>query len=141
MNIVQFLYCHAIAKFWKKNHSNQVTFKTCRGCTDALVHIDYYVTISLPCRSHVSILSIDFENAFNRIGLHVILNILSNWVAGPKIFNYIKQRKFRVKVNGVCSSVHTLYNGIPKGSPLSVILFSIVFNDINRIISKFKFSY
>ena len=55
---------------------NHVAFKTGRGCTDALLHIDFYITKTLSSRNHVTILFINFEKAFDRIGRHVILEIL-----------------------------------------------------------------
>ena len=69
---------------------NQVAFKAGSGCTDALLHIDNYVTNALSTRNHVPILSIDFEKAFDRIGAHVILSSLKKWKVGPKIFHYVK---------------------------------------------------
>lgn len=121
---------------------NQVAFKAGRGCTDALLHIDFYITKALSSRNHVSILSIDFEKAFDRIGAHVILNLLNKWKVGPKIFNYVKSylknRQFRVRINGIYSSTYPLHNGIPQGSPLSVILFTIAFSEISQIINNCK---
>ena len=53
----------------------QVGFKANKGCDDTLLHIDYYIIKVLSAKNHVNILSNDFEKAFDRIGLHVILHI------------------------------------------------------------------
>lgn len=120
--------------------SNQVGFRPGKGCIDALLHIDCHVSKALSTRNHTSILSIDFEKAFDRIGSHVILKTLHQWKVGPKIFGFIKaflqHRKIRARVNGVYSSLYPLVNGIPQGSPLSVLLFSIAFNELSSILSK-----
>lgn len=117
----------------------QVAFKVNKGCDDALLHIDYYITNALSAKNHVTALSIDFEKAFDRIGSHVILNILKSWSVGPKIFNFVKSflsnRRFKVRINGILSKSFPLRNGIPQGSPLSVVLFQIAFNEISKIIA------
>lgn len=91
-------------------------------------------------KKHASILTIDFEKAFDRIGLHVIVKKLIEWKTGPKIIKYITSfltnRSFRIKINDTYSTVHKLKNGIPQGSPLSVALFLIAFNEISKIIDR-----
>lgn len=121
---------------------NQVAFKHGRSTSDALLHIDEYISSALSTKNHVSILSIDFEKAFDRIGIHVVLNKLIKWKIGPKIFRYIKSfltnRKFRIKINGTYSTVRTFQNGIPQGSPLLVLIFIITFNELSEILTKYK---
>lgn len=70
--------------------TNQVAFKTSRGCADSLMHLDHYISKTLSSRNHTSILGIDFEKAFDRIGIHIILDTLKSWGIGPKNFNYVK---------------------------------------------------
>jgi len=80
-------------------------------------------------KNHVSILATDFEKAFDRVGLHSVLYQLELWGVGPRPYNFIKafmtNRTFRVRVNNSTSNLHKLHNGIPHGSPLSVVLFMI----------------
>lgn len=133
--------------FWliEKNKfidKNQLAFKKGRSTTDSLIHLDFFISSALSEKNHASILAIDFEQAFDRIGLHVILKQLIEWKIGPKILNYVKaflsNRKFRIKTNNIYSSIHSLKNGIPQGSPLSVILFIIAFNEINKIVQNYS---
>lgn len=124
-------------------NTNQVAFKYGRCTTDALLHIDEYVTSALFTKNHISILSIDFEKAFDFwIGLPIILNKLIKWKVGSKIFNYVKSfltnRKFRIKLNCTYSKVKESKNDIPQGSPLSIIIFIIAFNELSEILSKYK---
>ena len=53
-------------------------------------------------------MSIDFEKAFDRIGIHVVRRQLKIWNVGTKIFNYIKKflinRKIRVQANNYTST-------------------------------------
>ncbi|XP_075157738.1 uncharacterized protein LOC142231003 [Haematobia irritans] len=117
--------------------TNQVAFKHNQGCED-LVHIDYQVTKTLSTKNHASILATDFEKAFDRIGAHIILNTLRSWGVGYKLLNFIKafltDRNFRVRINNFYSTNYRLDNGIPQGSPLSVVLFQIAFNQISNVI-------
>lgn len=112
--------------------SNQVAFKIGRGCTDVLLHIDFYITKPLSFQNHVTILSTDFEKSFGSISRHVILEILLKWNVG-KVFKFIgyflENRKFQARSNGAILSILPLHNG----SPLSVILFLIAFSEIHQI--------
>lgn len=121
---------------------NQVGFKPGSSTTDALLYIDHLISKAFSTKNHISILSIDFQKAFDKIGAHVILNKLKEWKIGPKIFNYVKSflsnRKIRCRVNNTFSETFSLFNGKPQGSPLSVVLFLVAFEDINKIILKHK---
>lgn len=120
----------------------QTGFKSGTSTLDALIFLDHHVSKQFSVKNHTSILSIDFSKAFDKIGGHVILKKLQDWKVGAKIFNYIKSflsnRRFRSKVNSYFSPTLTLHNGIPQGSPLSVTLFLIAFEDISKIISQQK---
>ena len=74
----------------KHSRSNQVTFKKGQGTIDALLHFDNYVTNAISSKNHISSLSLDFEKAFDRVDLHIILRQLSKWNVGPKIYKFIK---------------------------------------------------
>ena len=121
----------------------QVAFKPGKGTLDALVYLDHKMATTISTRNHISIISIDFEKAFDRIGIHTILSQLMEWKVGPKILNFIKSfltnRKIRVKVNGTLSKIRSLNNGIPQGSPLSVVLFQIATEKLNKIIIDNRF--
>lgn len=125
--------------------NRQVAFKKGRSTLDALLHLDHFISSTLSERNHASILSLDFDKAFDRIGAHVVLNQLLKWKIGPKIFGFIKSflsnRSFRIKYYNIYSKVYKLKNGIPQGSPLSVVLFSIAFNEISKIIDSFQYMY
>ena len=73
--------------------------------------------------------------------MHIVLSKLKTWGIGKKIFGYVKSfltnRKFFTKTNNIFSSAYPLHNGIPQGSPLSVVLFIIAFDDISTILNKY----
>ena len=121
---------------------NQVAFKQKQSTTDILLHIQHYVSNALSAKNHVTILATDFEKAFDRIGAHIVLQQLSIWGVGPKVFNIVKafltHRQFRVKINTVFSKNFPLHNGIPQGSPLSVVLFIISFQQLSALLIKYR---
>ena len=76
-----------IAWFLTQNnliHVKQTGFKQNSSTTDALIHIEYFnnITITISSRNHCSIFSIDFEKAFDKIGIHTILGQLKEWNVG-----------------------------------------------------------
>ena len=100
---------------------------------DVLIHCQHFTANAISTKNHVTILATDYEKAFDRIGLHVVINELEKWQVGKKMYNFIKafllNRQFRVRVNVSFSKFYPLRNGIPQFSPLSVILFIIAFDD------------
>ena len=125
--------------------SNQTGFKPGSSTIDSLLFIDHLICKALSTKNHISILSIDFEKAFDKIGPHVILDKLREWKIGPKIFNYVKSfllnRKIRCRVNNTFSETLPLNNGVPQGSPLSVVLFLIAFEELNKIVTGSRHVY
>ena len=144
--VLEKIIANRIMWFLLKNKNlspHQVAFKKNQGTADVLLHFDNYVNSALSSSNHVTTLSLDFEKAFDRVGIHVVLRQLSKWNVGSKIYNFVKNflcnRKFRIVINSSASSTKPLANGIPQGSPLSVILFIIAFDEVSRILSECKY--
>jgi len=70
--------------------------------SECLTLLDYQTTAALPTRSHLSIISHDFERAYDKIGIHAVIDELQRWKIGPKFLNFVKNfltnRKIKVKV-------------------------------------------
>lgn len=126
-------------------HNSQVGFRKGKSVMDCLLFIDHIITKSLATKNHISIVSLDFSKAFEKIGIHAVIDQLIKWGVGPHILIYVKNfmtnRKIIVKVGKSYSKSLPLDNGIPQGSPLSVVLFVIAYQKLTEIISLYKEIY
>jgi len=122
--------------------SRQMGFRKGKSVSDSLAMLDYLTTTTLSRKGHLSIISLDFSKAFDKIGMHTIIDELVDWKLGPKMIkytiNFLTNRKICVQTQNAQSQPLPLENGIPQGSPLSVILFAIAYNKLNRIIGLHK---
>lgn len=128
----------------KKNLLNdkQLGFKNGKSTYDSLIYLDHIITQAIASKTHISLVSLDFAKAYDKIGIHTILDQLNQWKIGPNIFqyvrNYLTNRKLKVRANSVYSNTYPLNNGIPQGSPISVILFLIAYNKLCGLITLHK---
>jgi len=110
---------------------NQFGFKKGMSTSDILLYVDYLIRKS---RKHTSLISLYFSRPFDRVGVHTIVDQLQEWKIGPKIISYIQNfmlnRKIIVRVGPQTSNMLPLSNGIPQGSPITVILFLIAYNKL-----------
>jgi len=68
----------------------------------------------------LSIISLDFEKAYDKIGIHTIEDELIRWRIGSKILryviNFLSNRRINIKIKNVYSEGKPFHNGIPQGS-------------------------
>ena len=115
-------------------HPAQCGFRNKRSTKDCLMklHDDIYKSISN--RRFTVAVFLDIEKAYDmvwRTGLLYKmskLGIKGNMLAW--ISSFLSDRTFQVRVGSTLSNVFSLENGIPQGSVLSSILFSIMINDL-----------
>jgi len=75
---------------------NQFGFKKGKSTSDCLLYVDYLITKS---KMHTSLVTLDFSRAFDRVGVHSIIQQLQEWKTGPKIIKYIKNFMSNRKIN------------------------------------------
>ena len=56
--------------------NRQFGFKKGSSTIDALLFVDYQIANSLSLRRHITIISLDFERAFEKVGIHSVLEQL-----------------------------------------------------------------
>ena len=115
-------------------HLSQSGFRHRRRSTDNLIRLHDTIYKALANDRSVMAVFLDIEKAYDMVYKDaLLLKLLRLGINGP-IFNFIKSfitnRTFQVRVSSSYSEVNNLENGIPQGSILSPILFSIMINDL-----------
>ena len=79
-------------------------------------------------------LSFDFSKAFHTVSHKIIIEKLRRTKLNPYItnwiINFVSNRKQRVVVDGFITNYLSINRGIPQGTVLGPILFSLMVNDI-----------
>ena len=83
---------------------------------------------------------LDFAKAFDKVDHKILLEKVKKHGIGGKIGRWIeeflKDRKFRVVVNGYMSEEENVISGVPQGTVLAAVLFVIMISDIDENVKK-----
>ena len=85
----------------------------------------------------VRVFSFEFSKAFDSVPKAIVCNKLMSLKMNPYVTNWIvsflSNRKQRVVVDGFVTEIVSIKTGVPQGTVLGPILFSIMVNDIRQV--------
>ena len=122
-------------------HPNQSGFRKLRSTQDNIFKIIESCKQSLQAKEKCGIVLFDIEKAFDKAPHKGILKTLEVLkcppILGLWLCAFLSLRKFVVEINGSLSEPKDIQTGVPQGSPLSPLLFSLFINDIGKCLEKY----
>ena len=119
--------------------SVQCGFRKQRSTTDHLVRLESFVREAFVQRQHAVAVFFDLEKAYESTWKFGIMRDIYN--AGLRgrlpgfIEEFLKNRKFQVRIGSCYSDLFDQEMGVPQGSILSVTLFGLKINSIVKALS------
>jgi len=103
---------------------------------DSLLYVDHLAFRTIALKKHLTIISLDFTKAFDKIGMHTVIQQTTSLENKCSyVINIMTNGKVIVKTDTNLSNTFPRNDGIPQGSPISVILFLLAYNSLTNIIS------
>ena len=115
-------------------HQCQSGFRAKQSTKDCILRLHDDVYKAIPNKRSTLAVFLDLEKAYDRVWRDGLLYKFGSLGITGKMFRWIrsflKNRTFQVRVGSTLSDRYVLDNGIPQGSVLSPLLFSIMMNDL-----------
>ena len=115
-------------------HYEQFGFKSHHSTKEPLLRLTSFIQEGFQSKEHTVATFLDIEQAFDRVwhgGLIFKLSALQiPDVYIQLIADYLRNRTFRVRHGGFLSDLHRIEAGVPQGSVLAPVLYSIYVQDI-----------
>ena len=109
-----------------------------------LLKIQYNIATSMDKGAAVGLLFLDLSAAFDTIDHSILSNCLQHCIDGV-VFkwaqSYLSSRKLWIKIDGHLSDVFEFPYGVPQGSVLRPLLFTLYTTPLSSVISKFNVTH
>ena len=117
---------------------DQYAFKEGCNTTLALLRCQNFWLKALDGKAdYVRILSFDFSKAFDTVPHQLLCEKLKSTDLNPYVINWIisflNNRQQRVVIDGIATSFLPINRGVPQGTVLGPVLFSLMVNDIKAV--------
>ena len=125
------------------DNSYQSAYKSSHSTETALLSIKNYIYLSLSRGEATALVLLDLSAAFDTIDHSNLLSCLLDWfgVGGSALkwfSSYLTERFQSVKIGSTLSDLQKLLFGVPLGSVLSPLLFSLYTSPLSTLIGKHK---
>ena len=115
----------------------QFGFREGKSCVDAIASLNRFIYKGLDERKFVVSLFLDLRKAYDTVNHEILLDKLYAYGVRDIALNwfrsYLSNRKHRVRIGNYFSEWKTISIGIPQGSVLSCLLFSVYINDLSEV--------
>jgi hypothetical protein len=126
-------------------HTNQSGFRKHHSTQDNIFKILESCKNGLQSNRNAGIVLFDIEKAFDKAPHKGILRKLEYYNCPILLRNllgsFLSKRKFFVDINGETSNLYSIKAGVPQGSPLSPLLFSLFINGIGKELDKLDIKF
>lgn len=131
--------------WWLEHHNkmpkSQYGFRTGRSCTDNLAQVQTEILSAIENNERMIGLFIDIKSAYDNVISDVLISRLDSLGIPTKtqvfIYNLISERKVHIKYDDI-DEFRMIYKGLPQGSVLSPILYTVYMMDLEKLADNCK---
>ncbi|KAK3520314.1 hypothetical protein QTP70_021348 [Hemibagrus guttatus] len=146
--ILESVVCNQLSDYLMQNNlhdPNQSGFKAAHSTETALLAVTEKLHAARSAKLSSVLILLDLSAAFDRVNHKTLLSTLRSLgicgTAWEWFASYLDGRSYQVTWKGLTSAPRRLSTGVPQGSVLGPLLFSLYTHSLGKVISSHGFSY